>query len=1163
MNTYKRPLLFVILAIVLFFCTSFLAKADNSYRWKSPSMMLTDVSGRTFLDFNRDNISTGDIALSGITVTLVDDATNSNVMTTTTTNGSYIFMAVPLGTYRVRFSTPVGLEFTTKDSGMDNEDSDVDNATSLTDPFVVTATSANVLDAGYRDAGAPLAFIVGKTFLDCAKDGVSTGDATLANTSVQLLNAATNTVLGTTMSNSLGQYYFMDVATGVYKVRFTKPTGLDFTNPNVGSNDMIDSDIVPATGATAADITVNAGDVSIAVDAGFKDTIPPVISASARIVFSMGLSNVINANSINHTVTDNYKAISGIQIKRKSEPDSRFRDTVQLSCKERDSLEVVIKGFDACGLSSCVSTKLLFQDKIPPIYQPGTLADLTVNCPAIKNATYYSNPTFMELCGDYTLDAKIVNDLTDVCGTGTFEIEYVATDKYGNKSTAIRRKITVQNPAPFDPATIVWPADVIYTNNEYNDPSQLPATKTGLPKWTNNGCNLVLMSQDSMVLRVSPTACSFKIIRKWSVANCCVMGMGAGSIKNPWTHTQTVVVMDNLAPKLDNLSPDVTVGCDAGCVRNMLQIVKPTANDCDNKASFPLSAFAVTLAKADGSLLPAGITQENVFNFKNVPVGKYKATIIVRDESNNAAFHTYCVTVKDLTAPKVVTYTRLGAPLGQNGTTMINIASFISEASDNCTPKPNLKYSFSPTKDSTMLMYDCTANRDCTGDYQKVKIYVTDEQGNVQVVDAEVDVQKGSSTCSCLKPVGGAIQTDKGAKLEGAAVTLTQGTTVKITKTSNNGAYLLNIAPNANYTVTPSKNDDVLNGVTTFDLLLINKHILGTQKFTTPYQYLAADIDRSGKVTSADIIHLRKTLLGLVPAFPNNTSWRFIDKNFAFADPQNPLLSSIPDSKKGFLSNQNVDFTAIKVGDVNGNARSSSAQGNSGARGVLPMMIFEAKDVTYLNGTEFKVPVSVKDFADIIAYQFTIKFNNEKLEFLGAEAADNGADCEFGLNHVNDGMITTSWMNLQEIEMAKGATVFYLRFKGKSKGQLNGNLSIGSDLTNAEAYNVDGDIANVSLVIEDATFVKTNTKINLVDDISNSPNPFRESTTIRFTMKAASSATLKIFDQTGRLIVSSTADYDKGANSIEVNDLPTSGLLLYRIETPQGVSDTRRMLHIE
>jgi hypothetical protein len=96
-------------------------------------------------------------------------------------------------------------------------------------------------------------------------------------------------------------------------------------------------------------------------------------------------------------------------------------------------------------------------------------------------------------------------------------------------------------------------------------------------------------------------------------------------------------------------------------------------------------------------------------------------------------------------------------------------------------------------------------------------------------------------------------------------------------------------------TITPHLDENPLNGVTTFDLVLITKHILGIQLLDSPYKMIAADVNNSSTITTADMIQLRKLILGIYDDFPNNTSWRFVDADYVFPDPTNPWLQEFPD----------------------------------------------------------------------------------------------------------------------------------------------------------------------------------------------------------------------------------------------------------------------------
>jgi hypothetical protein len=160
---------------------------------------------------------------------------------------------------------------------------------------------------------------------------------------------------------------------------------------------------------------------------------------------------------------------------------------------------------------------------------------------------------------------------------------------------------------------------------------------------------------------------------------------------------------------------------------------------------------------------------------------------------------------------------------------------------------------------------------------------------------------------------------------------------------------------NTSISITPKRDDNYLNGVSTYDLLLMSKHILGADPLNTPYKIIAADVNKSGSVTTFDILQLRKVILGILPKFPNNTSWRFIDKSLQFLDANNPFLNDFPDSLIVTINYQNQfkDFIGFKVGDLNDNA-SADFQTSTEERsaGVLHL---ETQDRTVEKGETFTV----------------------------------------------------------------------------------------------------------------------------------------------------------------------------------------------------------------
>jgi hypothetical protein len=143
-----------------------------------------------------------------------------------------------------------------------------------------------------------------------------------------------------------------------------------------------------------------------------------------------------------------------------------------------------------------------------------------------------------------------------------------------------------------------------------------------------------------------------------------------------------------------------------------------------------------------------------------------------------------------------------------------------------------------------------------------------------------------------------------------------------VTDTSGNFSFTL-VPAGGNYSISAKKDTNALNGVSTFDLVLISKHILGLQSLDSPWKIIAADANRSNSVTTFDIVESRKLLLGINTSYASSPSWRFYPAFLTFSNPQQPFGNPLPEILT--ISNLQADYTganfkAVKIGDVNLNA---------------------------------------------------------------------------------------------------------------------------------------------------------------------------------------------------------------------------------------------------
>jgi Secretion system C-terminal sorting domain len=171
--------------------------------------------------------------------------------------------------------------------------------------------------------------------------------------------------------------------------------------------------------------------------------------------------------------------------------------------------------------------------------------------------------------------------------------------------------------------------------------------------------------------------------------------------------------------------------------------------------------------------------------------------------------------------------------------------------------------------------------------------------------------------------VTGRITNELNVPLGGFGV-LATGTETKVVYTNSNGDYTFSLQQGGSYEIKPlGCQDNALNGLTTFDVVLITKHFGGIQPLDSPYKIIAADLDNNGELGTSDTVTLRSIILGITTQLPAG-NWRFVPKSYIFPNPLDPFTPAYPQSISiANLQPQSIpdgDFIAVKVGDVNNSA---------------------------------------------------------------------------------------------------------------------------------------------------------------------------------------------------------------------------------------------------
>ncbi len=882
-----------------------------------------------------------------------------------------------------------------------------------------------------------------------------------------------------------------------------------------------------------------------------EDNSPPVAICDEHTTVSLTAdgSAIVSAMVFDDGSEDNCD-IDYFEVRRM--PDVLFDDYVTFYCSDVDStIFIVMRVWDVAGNYNECMVDVEVQDKIGP----------AITCPAGKTIECYEpvppveDPVIFDNCPGGTWVHSEIDNTTN-CGTGSITRIYLVTDVGGLQASCMQI-ITVVNSTPFNSTNIVWPND--YFTSECGpavEPGDLPAG-FDVPSVDEDACDMVAVTHTDQYLPTNPPAC-FKILRKWIIIDWCQYNPNIPNSPGYWEYTQIIKVTDDEDPIVTCPDSVVVDSGDPNCQSEFVLIDSVMATDCSEVFNYQILVDLFTNGSTDQVL--SGQNASGTY-----PFGIHTVTYRVEDLCGNIATCNITVDVHDAKKPTPICANGLAVELMEdfvNGGGMIDLLPemFDLGSYDNCTDAADLVLELTPS------FFDC----DDVGT-NVVYLYVTDEAGNTDFCETYVQIQDNMIICPdpLSADVGGNVATPAGSGLNNVSVDVSGNGpfTPSVTSGANGQFQFFDLSLGNDYTFTPIQNTGFLNGVTTYDLVLMTQHILNVLPFDSPYKYIAGDVNDNDAVTTADVVELRKLILQIVTEFPNNNSWRFVDKDHVFQNPQNPFQPPFPEFFNiNNLANDvdDVDFVAVKIGDVNGTA-TTNVSGDTEDRGFDGELTFILDDQEIQAGETFEVAFRANNFINLFGYQFAMKFEAANMELTDIETGEltNLTETNFGLTLLDEGIITTSWDNTKNTLHDNNTILFSLTFKANTNLTLSEAIRISKSTIPAEAYqNADGN--EVELLDIGLQFNNQTAEVAAGFELmQNNPNPFMESTTIGFRLPEAGQATLTIYDLSGKVLTTISNTYTTGYNEITIgkDQLGNAGVLFYQLET-QGHTATRRMVRL-
>lgn len=371
------------------------------------------------------------------------------------------------------------------------------------------------------------------------------------------------------------------------------------------------------------------------------------------------------------------------------------------------------------------------------------------------------------------------------------------------------------------------------------------------------------------------------------------------------------------------------------------------------------------------------------------------------------------------------------------------------------------------------------------------------------------------------------------------------------------GVFAFNDNPmSKNYKLTAYKDDFDLNGVSARDMVFIQRHILGVESLSSGYKAIAADVNNDQKISVSDLTILKKLILGFSTTFDENTSWKFVPEHFEILDHADPWpIKTYYDilDFKGNMENEN--FIGIKIGDVTGDVVPNQEMK------VVPREVTSKNlvisDQYVEEGELIEIDVFMQESEAISALLFALDFDG--LELIDMSKTEVQFEAQESFRNLYD--MTYLSYGPEATYVAAKNPVIRLKIKGLRSGKISDMISIKKDKFMPYVYLGHEVVEHpLSLIFDQNARGQKGIIV-----YQNMPNPFKEETTIKFTVHVSQNITINLYDINGRLLKSEDRFYQKGQHEITYFDQDFglgNNLFLCKFSTAQQ-SFMKRLIRFE
>ena len=828
-----------------------------------------------------------------------------------------------------------------------------------------------------------------------------------------------------------------------------------------------------------------------------------------------------------------------------------FNELIFFCCEEvGQTITVEFRVTDIAGNSNTCQVSVEIFDKFTPLIVCPD--DITIDCSLDPlNLTVTGEAQAIDNC---SVDSLFFTDITslDGCGKGTIERTWTAIDRGGQVVTC-DQMITIVSEQPFEITPDQFPADTMIIGCFTTVDPEI----TGSPMLSDDGCSDVVASYEDTYFTDINNGC-FKIIREWVVIDWCQFSTDMPD-QGYWTKGQAITVANESAPEFVNFPSDTTL-CLTGadCMGEFVLSVE-AIDDCTPVEDFDWF-HQIRTTGDDAQILRTSTSP--ILNTE-LEAGQFEVIFSVSDGCDNINTDTISLTILDCQAPTINCPTVESAVvLGDNGEAVVSIDDFEVSVDDNCTAIEDLVLSFSEDEQVSNLIFNCQDITDGRSEQRLVTIYVRDEAGNVGECETPLEIfDNGANLCQDVSTglsLSGSIFTEELAGTDNVSVVLMANATVAAEQlTDVSGEFLFEeVEIDQTYTLEMSRETRFDDGLTTLDLLLMQRHILGLGLLDTPYKIIAGDVDNNGRVTSADLVKMRRVILGIDADFGDKqANWTFIEADHQFNNPYVPF--PLPESivveptDDGMLS---IEVISVKHGDVNGSNEVSSRL-KAKVRSSVNHVLSVGSAIRSVGSKTYDLPIYADD-TDLLALQFGIRLADQVDDFVKLWSDQIAISND---DYIIDGPeLKMAWTS-GDVTIDITQPLFYIRIVG--------------DLESSELPFEKSEMLSAwidrSLVEQEVDFVRDENRIiydrkPAMTLVSVAPNPIVNSSKVTIELETAQYLTWSLINANGQVISKQQQYFSSGTNYIQLNNTDFGdhqGVIFLHINT-QDQEITERLIRI-